>query len=98
MRANEARYFSTHYGLDFVVYPAAEKPEICDYIDKVLLQERQIVMTSPRLEVAEVKLTMAEVGPVRWTIVGGSSSSRCPIGLPGKKYSFRSTWCKNVTS
>ena len=67
LRANEARYFSTHYGQDFVVFSRAEKPQIAEYIETVLRGERDIVLASPLLEVAELNVTVENVGPVRWT-------------------------------
>lgn len=53
LRANEARYFKNKYDASFITYPATEKPELVDYVNKVL-QEREIVIGSKPLEVTEL--------------------------------------------
>lgn len=63
LRANEARYFKNKYDLIFETSPASERPELVDYVSRVLT-ERDIVVTSPPLEVAEVI-----VEDIRWTFV-----------------------------
>lgn len=63
LRANEARYFKNKYDLVFKTSPASERPELVDYVSRVLT-ERDIVVTSPPLEVAEVI-----VEDIRWTFV-----------------------------
>lgn len=63
LRANEARYFKNKYDLVFETSPASERPELVDYVSRVLT-ERDIVVTSPPLEVAEVI-----VEDIRWTFV-----------------------------
>lgn len=63
LRANEARYFKNKYDLVFETSPASERPELVDYVSRVL-RERDIVVTSPPLEVAEVI-----VEDIRWTFV-----------------------------
>ena len=50
LRANEARYFKNKYDHDFAVAPAAEEPEVLDWVNRVLA-ERDIVIGSPPLEV-----------------------------------------------
>ncbi len=67
LRANEARYFKNKYNIDFETTPASEKPELVDYVAKVLL-ERDIVIASKPLEVTEMMVDAAE-GLVRWTYV-----------------------------
>lgn len=64
LRANEARYFHTKYKHTFVTRPAAEAPEIVDYVARVLESERGIVIASPALEVSE-----SVVDGIRWTHV-----------------------------
>lgn len=63
LRANEARYFKNKYDLVFETEPAADAPELVEYVARVLL-ERDIVIVSRPLEVAE--LTVDEM---RWTYV-----------------------------
>lgn len=67
LRANEARYFSTKYNIEFATQPAAEAPELVDYVAKVLL-EKDIVISSRPLEVTEMMVDTAD-GLVRWTYV-----------------------------
>jgi hypothetical protein len=50
LRANEARYYKNKYGHDFTVSPAAEVPEIVEYVNRILREERDIVIASPVLE------------------------------------------------
>ena len=63
LRANEARYFWNKYKAEFITYPAAEKPELIDYVNRVL-SERDIAFASKPLEVTELL-----VEGVRWTYV-----------------------------
>lgn len=63
LRANEARYFKTHYDADFVTKPAVEAGNLIDYVSKILL-EREIVIQSTPLEASELI-----VNGIRWTHV-----------------------------
>ncbi len=63
LRANEARYFKNKYALDFVTKPAAEAPELVDYVNRVLA-ERDINFASKPLEVTDMLIE-----GVRWTYV-----------------------------
>lgn len=67
LRANEARYFKNKYDLVFSTEPASERPELVDYVNRVLA-ERDIVIASRPLEVTEMMVDAAE-GLVRWTYV-----------------------------
>ncbi len=67
LRANEARYFKNKYDLAFTTTPAAEAPELVDYVAKVLT-ERDILIASKPLEVTEMIIGAAE-GRIRWTYV-----------------------------
>jgi hypothetical protein len=67
LRANEARYFKNKYDLVFETTPASEAPELVDYVAKVLL-ERELVFSSPPLEVTEMMIDTAD-GLLRWTYV-----------------------------
>ncbi|MHB9055654.1 MAG: hypothetical protein ACYC2P_05805 [Paludibacteraceae bacterium] len=50
LRANEARYYKNKYNHDFTVSPATESREALDYVDKILMNERNIKISSPPLE------------------------------------------------
>ncbi|WP_144755339.1 phage tail protein [Curtobacterium pusillum] len=64
LRANEARYFKNKYDHVFTTHPAAEVPDLVDYVARVLQEERGLVIASPPLEATE-----ALVDGVRWTYV-----------------------------
>ncbi|WP_144710652.1 phage tail protein [Curtobacterium pusillum] len=64
LRANEARYFKNKYDHVFTTHPAADVPDLVDYVARVLQDERGIVIASPPLEATE-----ALVDGVRWTYV-----------------------------
>jgi hypothetical protein len=64
LRANEARYFKNKYDLDFTVVPAAEAADDLARVEKVLADERGIVIASPALEV-----TRFDVEGIDWTYV-----------------------------
>ena len=61
LRANEARYFKNKYDVDFTTVPASENPELLGWIERILKEERDIVVSSPALEVADI-----EVDGIRW--------------------------------
>ncbi|GGK98121.1 hypothetical protein JOE58_003402 [Curtobacterium luteum] len=63
LRANEARYFKNKYDVDFTTQPAAEVPDLVEYVARVL-RERDVTIASPALEATEF-----EVEGVRWTYV-----------------------------
>ena len=52
LRANEARYFSDKYKHTFTVAPAAEAQDVLDWVEEILVSEREIVPTSPALEIS----------------------------------------------
>ncbi len=64
LRANEARYFKNKYDHVFTTHPAADVPDLVDYVARVLQEERGLVIASPPLEATE-----ALVDGVRWTYV-----------------------------
>jgi hypothetical protein len=64
LRANEARYFKNKYDHEFTVEPASKAKRLIAYVNKVLKNERDIVIESPPLEV-----TSFEVDGIRWTYV-----------------------------
>ncbi len=63
LRANEARYFKNKYNVDFITDPASDKPELVDYVNRVLA-ERDIHFASNPLEVTDMLIE-----GVRWTYV-----------------------------
>jgi hypothetical protein len=64
LRANEARYFKNKYDHVFTVYSPEEQPEVLAYIERVLKEERDLVIGSRPLEV-----TQFEVDGTRWSYV-----------------------------
>lgn len=51
LRANEARYITNKYGIDFAVSTPEEDPDTLRWITDVLKEERGIVIASPALQV-----------------------------------------------
>jgi hypothetical protein len=64
LRANEARYYKNKYGHVFTVTPAGEQPETLAYVNRVLADERGLVMAARPLEV-----TAFEVDGIRMAYV-----------------------------
>lgn len=64
LRANEARYFRNKYDHVFTMQPAADVPELVEYVARILREERGIEIASPVLEA-----TQFEVEGLRWTYV-----------------------------
>jgi hypothetical protein len=56
LRANEARYYKNKYGHTFTVRPASEAPETLDWVNRILSEERNIVISSPPLEVTSFEV------------------------------------------
>lgn len=63
LRANEARYFWNKYKAEFATDPASARPELIDYVNRIL-SEREIVIESTPLEATELM-----VEGIRWTHV-----------------------------
>src|SRR6201997_168376 len=64
LRANEARYFKNKYDHDFTVEPANKAKKHLDYVNRILKDERDIVIASRPLEVSAF-----QVENIRWTYV-----------------------------
>ncbi len=64
LRANEARYFKTKYNVEFITEKASESTSIIHYVDEILLSERNIIIQSKPLEVAQLDLP-----DILWTYV-----------------------------
>lgn len=64
LRANESRYFKNKYNHDFAVIPAAKSKHILDYVNNILLKERDIKISSKPLETSEFV-----VDGIKWTYV-----------------------------
>jgi hypothetical protein len=50
LRANEARYFKNKYDHVFTVEPASNAKTTIDWVNRILREERDIVISSPPLE------------------------------------------------
>lgn len=61
LRANEARYFKNKYNYDFVVEPASEAGETIRRVQRILKEERDIVIASEPLEACT-----SNVDTIRW--------------------------------
>ena len=64
LRANEARYFKNKYDHVYTVQPADDAKHIVDWVHRILEEERDIVIASKPLEVADI-----EVEGIRWPAV-----------------------------
>ena len=64
LRANEARYFRTKYDHTFTVEPASKAKATINRVNKILKDERDLVIASPPLEA-----TTFEVGGLRMDYV-----------------------------
>jgi hypothetical protein len=64
LRANEARYFKNKYDHDFTVEPASKAKKAIALVQRILKEERDIVIESRPLEA-----TTFEVENIRWTYV-----------------------------
>jgi hypothetical protein len=51
LRANEARYYKNKYGHVFTVSPASEEPETLERVNRILADERGLVISARPLEV-----------------------------------------------
>lgn len=64
LRANEARYFRNKYDHEFTVEPASKAKAAVAYVQRILQEERDIVISSRPLEA-----TSFEADGIRWTYV-----------------------------
>ncbi len=64
LRANEARYFKNKYDHVFTVEPAAKAKKTIDRVNRILEEERDLVISSPPLEA-----TSFEAGGIRFDYV-----------------------------
>ena len=64
LRANEARYFKNKYDHVFTVSPASEEPQPLDWVNRILADERGLVIAARPLEV-----TSFEVDGIRMAYV-----------------------------
>jgi hypothetical protein len=64
LRANEARYFKNKYDIDFTVEPASRAKTTIERVERILKEERGIVISSPPLEA-----TTLNVENIRWDYV-----------------------------
>ena len=71
LRANEARYFKNKYDHVFTVSPASEAPQTLDWVNGILADERDLVISARPLEV-----TSFEVDGIGWLTC--STNPACP--------------------
>lgn len=64
LRANEARYFMNKYAHVFTVVPASESKDIISYVERILKEERGLVISARPLETSQFI-----VDSVRWTYI-----------------------------
>jgi hypothetical protein len=64
LRANEARYFKNKYEHDFTVEPAGDAKEIIKWVERILREERDLVISSRPLEA-----TIFQVENIKWAYV-----------------------------
>ena len=64
LRANEARYFKNKYDHAFTVETASDAAATLDWVNRILKEERDIVIASRPLEVTEF-----QVENIRWAYV-----------------------------
>ncbi len=64
LRANEARYFKNKYDHDFIVLPIAEREDALNWVNKILKEERNLVIVAKPLETASF-----EVEGIKWVYV-----------------------------
>ncbi len=69
LRANEARYFMKKYGLNFKVVPASESQKTLDYVNRILKEERDIVIAAKPLETSSLQLKDTKWGDIKWVFV-----------------------------
>ncbi len=56
LRANEARYYQNKYDHEFTTSPVDEAPEVLEWVNRVLSNERDIVIGSKPLEVTSFEV------------------------------------------
>jgi hypothetical protein len=64
LRAHEARYFKSKYGHVFTVEPASNAQATIDWVHRILMEERDIVISTRPLEA-----TAFQVENIRWAYV-----------------------------
>lgn len=66
LRANEARYFTNKYKIEYATVPASEKAELVAWLERILREERSLEFASPILEVADVVVEDEKAGTIKW--------------------------------
>jgi hypothetical protein len=56
LRANEARYFRNKYSHAFTVTPARQAPEALDWVNRILAEERGLVISASPLQVSSFEV------------------------------------------
>ncbi|RCX23697.1 hypothetical protein DFP94_1011299 [Fontibacillus phaseoli] len=56
LRANEARYFMNKYKHEYAVVPASESQETLEYVNRILIEERNIEFSAKPLETSRFQV------------------------------------------
>jgi len=64
LRAHEARYFKTKYNHVFTVEPAAKAKKAIAWVERILKEERDIVISSRRLEASAFQIENTRIAYV----------------------------------
>ena len=67
LRAHEARYFKTKYNHIFTVEPAAKTKNAIDWVERILKEERDIVISSRPLEATAFQIRNIRMSYVFYT-------------------------------
>jgi hypothetical protein len=67
LRAHEARYFKTKYNHVFTVEPAAKAKKAIAWVERILEEERDIVISSPPLEATAFQIENIRMAYVFYT-------------------------------
>jgi hypothetical protein len=65
LRAHDARYFMNKYNLKFTVVPANKSQKAIDYVNKILKEERDIVIAAKLLETSSLELETTKWGTIK---------------------------------
>jgi len=61
LRANEARYYMNKHRHAFTTKPADETPEIMEYVNRILKEERDIEFAAKPLETSQFVIESAKI-------------------------------------
>lgn len=84
LRANEARYLKNKYDHDFTVEPADQAGTTIDWVNRILEEERDIVISSPPLEATSFQVENIRMAYVFYES-GLSINVMYTVDDPGKR-------------